>query len=187
MAAIKKGEVVKAFDAFGDRLEKNAKDNLKVLGKGGGRLERRMDHFTKEFKNSFLFQFFMEDYGKFVDKGVKGVGGVRKSGDKKGQRWKVKKVDNNKYSFKSGSRDNIPGPRHFDKWIIRKGLAPRSSGGQFVPRSSIKFAISQSVYREGIETTNFFTAPFERGFERLPDEIIEAYALDAEKFFNSTT
>ena len=187
MAAIEKSEVLRVFEGFGNRLEKNAKDNLKVHGKAKGRLFHRMDQFTKVFKNSFLFQFFMEDYGKFIDKGVKGVGGIRKSGDKKGQRWRLKKVTNNLYSYKKGGGDNMPGPSRFDKWIIRNGLVPRSSGGRFVPRSSIKFALSQVVYHEGIEETKFLTEPFNRAWEKLPDEVIEAYGLDAEKFFNTVT
>ncbi len=187
--AIKQGEVTKVFEAFGDRLRKNVRDNLKVLGKSGGRLEKRIFHKTKEFKSSWLFEFSMEDYAQFVDKGVKGVGGTRKYKDGKKLdepiKWVKKKVTNNKFSYKRGGKNNIPGPSHFDKWTVRKGLAPRQ-GGRFTTRTGLKFAIGRTVYHEGIETTNFLTEPFERGFKTLPDEVVEAYALDVERFFETS-
>jgi hypothetical protein len=48
------------------------------------------------------------------------------------------------------------------------------------------FLIARSVYHKGITASRFFTKPFEKGFERLPTEIVEAYALDIEKFAQET-
>lgn len=118
----------------------------------------------------------MEDYGKFIDKGVKGIGGSKADGSK----WKRKKVTNNEYKYKQGIQ-NKPSSKHFDKWTIRRGIAPRNKKGQFLTRKGIAQAISQSVWHTGLETTNFFTKPFEKEFKELPDELVKAYGLTVDK------
>ena len=75
--------VLKEFDKFGDSLTKEARKNLKKVGKGGGTLSKTMTHEITKHKNSFSFSWLMQDYGEFVDKGVKGIGGTRKYKDGK--------------------------------------------------------------------------------------------------------
>ena len=76
----------------------------------------------------------------------------------------------------------MPPASAFDKWNIIRGRAGRSTLGTFLPRKSLNFATAIHVYKHGIKPTKFFTTPFERAFKRLPQELIEAYALDSEKF-----
>jgi hypothetical protein len=106
----------------------------------------------------------MEDYGVFQDAGVSGT----------------KKKYNTPYSYKS----KMPPVKAFDKWIVRKGLAPRRSGGQFASRKSLAFLIARSVFRNGIKPSLFFTKPFEAAYKNLPQELVEVYGLDAIKLFN---
>jgi hypothetical protein len=80
----------------------------------------------------------------------------------------------------------MPSPKHFDKWTVRRGIAPRGKAGKFQNRSSLKFAISNSVYHTGLKTTNFFTEPFEKLFTDLPDDVVEAYGLELDKFLESS-
>jgi len=47
-------------------------------------------------------------------------------------------------------------------------------------RLQTAFLIRNSIWNKGIETTNFFTRPFELAFKKLPDELIEAYSLEVE-------
>jgi hypothetical protein len=49
---------------------------------------------------------------------------------------------------------------------------------------STSFLIIRSIYNKGLETTNFFTKPFEQAFQRLPDEIYAAFALELDKKLN---
>jgi len=109
-------------------------------------------------------EFTMEDYGVFQDAGVSGT----------------KKKYNTPYSYKS----KMPPVKAFDKWIVRKGLAPRKSGGQFTSRKSLAFLIAKSVFRNGIKPSLFFTKPFEAAYKNLPQELVEAYGLDAIELFN---
>ena len=43
------------------------------------------------------------------------------------------------------------------------------------------FAIAESVYRTGLETTHFFTNPFEKAFKELPDQLVESYGLEVDR------
>lgn len=111
--------------------------------------------------------FLMEDYGKFQDRGVSG-----------------KKV---KYNTPYFYKDAMPPPSKLDKWIVRRGLAPRKNGrftGRKIDtvgfRKSIQFLIARSIYFKGIKPSLFFTEPFNRAFKRLPEDIVRAYSIGIE-------
>ena len=168
-------ETLKALTDFGNGVEKQSKQNLKRKKKTSSKaLLNSISFKTKVNKNSIELDFFLEDYWEFVDYGVKGVGGTKADGSK----WKKKRVTNNKFKY----RDKKPPIMAFNGWTIRKGIAPRSKGGQFTKRRGLLFAIASSVYHTGLETTGFFTKPFEKEFKKLPGELINAYSLDVDDF-----
>ena len=72
----------------------------------------------------------------------------------------------------------MPPPKAFDKWGIRKGIAPRAVGGQFEKRKSLDFALARSIYYKGIRPSMFFTKPFEKAFDRLPEDLAESFVQD---------
>lgn len=163
-------KVKKILDNFGNGVVKTAKNNLSKKKKDTGELFKKIRH---EVKNGELV-FIMPEYGLFVDAGVKGVGGTKKSGEK----WKVKKVTNNKYKYRSKK----PPVNVFETWILRKKIAPRNAKGQFTSRKSMKFAIANSVYHTGIETTDFFQNAFYDRIDTLVDNLevgIEQLILDS--------
>ena len=154
---------------FGRRVNTKARKNLKRKSNDTGKLSNSLFLKVKENPNSISMDMLWEDYGKFIDKGVRGAGGVRKTTSKfkstnnRGKLWKIK-AKGSQYKFgKSGGIS----PKHFTSWAKRKGISP--------------FAVAKAVYHQGIETTNFFTDPFNEEFPSLPNDITEAYALDAEE------
>ena len=108
----------------------------------------------------------MAYYGQFQDKGVRGVGGVRKTTSKfnsrnnKGKLWK-QKGGNSPFSFKEG---NKPSVKHFIEWSKSKGLSP--------------YAVREAVYHQGFKATQFFSKSLNEGFENLPKELQEAFVID---------
>ena len=110
----------------------------------------------------------MEEYGFYQDRGVQG----KKSG---------KSLDGYKYTNK------MPPPKAFDKWGVRKGIAPRDKQGKFIKRKSLNFLIARSIFEKGIKPTLFFTKPFEKFFKRLPDELVDKYGLEVENLFDQIT
>lgn len=157
-------ELQKVLDRFRDAVISQSKRNLTRLRKNSSKkLYNSIKGTVKAYPNSFHMEFEMEDYGIYQDKGVSG---------------KNKKY-NTPYSYKS----KMPPPKAFDKWIVRKGLAPRGSGGQFAKRKSLAFLIARSVYKNGIKPTMFFTKPFESAYKNLPEELVEKFGLEVEKLF----
>ena len=75
---------------------------------------------------------------------------------------------------------------NLDKWIVRKGIAPRDEKGRLMNRQSLKFAIAKSIFNKGIKPSLFFTKPFEKAYKNLPNELISAYGLDITKIFTDT-
>jgi hypothetical protein len=165
-------ERLKALQHFRDLVVSEAKANLRKLKKdSSGKLSNSIKGDVKEMPNSIGVYFEMEPYGNFQDKGVSGV----------------KQKFDTPYSYKS----KMPPPNKLDKWIVRKGIAPRSKG-KFKGRSvssvgfkkSIQFLIARSIFYNGIKPSLFFTKPFEAAYKTLPDELIDKYGLDAEQLVN---
>jgi hypothetical protein len=116
--------------------------------------------------NSFSMDFFMEDYGHFQDKGVSGV--------------------EKKYDTPYNYTTKMPPTRSLDKWIVRRGIAPRGKNGKFISRQGLKFAIARSIFKNGIKPSLFFTKPFEAAYKRLPSELVDKFGLDALELFDMT-
>lgn len=168
-------ETQKALKSFADSVETKAKANLKKKNKvASGELYNSIKYDLKVNPNSFELTFDLTDYWEYVDYGVKGVGGTKADGS----RWNVKKVTNSRFKY----TNKRPPISALNGWTIRKGIAPRNSKGQFTSRRGLMFAISNSIFHTGLETTNFFSKPFENEFKKLESDIIEAYSLDVDDF-----
>ena len=160
----------------------NVKDELNrfakyVISQSRANLTRGKKNSSKELynsldsevnvsKNSFSLSFLMADYGVFQDKGVSGV----------------KKKYNTPYSYTT----KMPPPSKMDKWIVKKGIAPRGKDGKFISRKSLQFMIARSIYNKGIKPSLFFTKPFEKAFKGLSKDLIQAYKLDVEKLMENS-
>ena len=163
------GEELKIeLSKFAKAVIKASRQNLTKKGKNSTKqLYNSLDYEVRVMKNSFAMDFLMESYGKFQDQGVSGK----------------KKKYNTPFNYKT----KMPPSKAFDKWSIRKGIAPRDKKGRFIKRKSLNFLIARSIYNNGIKPSLFFTKPFEAAFKRLPDDLINKFGLDIEKFLTSTT
>jgi|TARA_R100000353_G_scaffold37246_1_gene29614 hypothetical protein len=159
--------VQEILDEFKANVISEAKRNLSAQNTSG-RLKDSLKGYVKESKNSIQVSFEMAEYGFYQDRGVKG---------KKGG----KSLDGYKYTNK------MPPPKAFDKWTVRKGIAPRDKEGRFIKRKSLNFLIARSIFNKGIKPTLFFTKPFEKYYKRLPKELTEKYALDMVNLFTTIT
>jgi len=165
MLKVTRKNTEEVLNNFGKRVVGKAKSNAKKFS-SSGKGERSIDYDLKVSPNSIEFTFEMEDYMEFQDRGVSGV---------------LKKYPS-PFSYK----DKAPPPNKLDKWIVKKGLGGRDSEGRFQSRKSIQFLISRSIFFNGIKPKKFFTKPFEEAFKELPEDIVEAYGLDIDAFFESS-
>lgn len=152
---------------FRNYVVKESKSNLTRLKKSSSKkLYNSIKGTVKVSKNSMTVDFSMEDYGLFQDKGVSG----------KKTKYKTP------YTYKS----KMPPPKKLDKWIVRKGIAPRNEKGQLMTRKSLQFVIARGIYINGIKPSLFFTKPFEKAYKRMPNELIQKYGLDLDDFLEHT-
>ena len=166
------------LDDFKDKVVKEAKKNLK----SNGTLKNSIKGFVKESPNSIQITFEMEDYGAFVDKGVKGAKSSRK-GNKQ-----------NKSPYKFGTNSSLIGKAKggmsgiMTKWVKQKGFQWKDKKtGRFMSYKSMGYIIARSIYSKGLKPSLFFTKPYEKYFKRLPDELVEKYGLDMENLFDQIT
>lgn len=152
---------------FANYVVKQSRSNLTRLKKNSSRkLYDSIKGNVKVSANSIDVEFEMLPYGDFQDKGVSGV----------------KKKYNTKFKY----TNKMPPAKAFDKWTIKKGLAPRDKDGKFITRKSLNFAIARHVYLYGIKPSLFFTKPFESALKRLDKDIVKAYALELDDFIDFT-
>jgi len=116
----------------------------------------------------FSVQFYMDSYGTFVDKGVSGTEVKRSFKDYKGR------TISSPYKYTTKQ----PPSRVLDKWIVKKGIAPRDEKGRFMSRKSISFLIARSIKRKGIQGISFFQKPLMLGLKQFGKEMLGAVKND---------
>jgi hypothetical protein len=163
------------LDRFGKFIVQQSRTNLsKKKKKDTSALYNSISYELKVSKSSFQLSFKMEDYGIFVDKGVKGVSSSSKA-------------PNSPFKFGSGSGRAGGLTRGIDGWVKRKRIQFKERGtGKFMSYDQTSYLIRNSIWNKGLETTNFFERPFELAFQKLPDELIEQYGLEFEDLLKFT-
>lgn len=157
----------KILDRFRLHVVKEAKKNLTNKQKNASKgLYNSIAGNVKAMPNSISIEFVMQQYGAFQDQGVSGT---------------QKKYDT-PFSYKS----KMPPSQPFEKWAKQKGIKPRGKDGRFISYKSLGFLISRSIFRKGIKPSLFFTKPFEAAFNNLPEDTIQAFALDVEELMSKT-
>ena len=145
----------KALEKFGKYLVKESRKNLTRKKKNvTSSLYDSLDYQVKAMPNSFEFDFLMEEYGEWVDKG-------RKAGKN-------------------------PPFSPLRKWVQDRRIQFRDNTGRFQTYDQTAWAVVKSIGKKGIEPSNFYSRPFNLGFQKLPNEVAEAYALDVEEFLEFT-
>jgi hypothetical protein len=159
----------KSLEVFRDAVVQQAKLNLKGQNKvsSGNLYNSIKGSEVKVSENSIQFNIEMEDYGTFIDKGVNGK----------------KSVYTTPYSYK----DKMPPPSKLDKWIVKKGIAPRDKDGKFIDRKSLQFLIARSIFNNGIKPSLFFTKPFEAEYKKLEGQLDNILFKDAEDMIQFIT
>jgi hypothetical protein len=163
------------LNSFAKYVIQQSRSNLTKGGKNvDKKLYNSLDSEIEVGANSFRLAFLMEDYAEFVDKGVQG-------------KTSSTKAPNSPFRFGSGTGKKGGLTKGIDKWVQQKRIQFRNKEtGKFLSYKSTSYLITRSIYNKGIKPSLFFTKPFEKAFERLPDELVEAYGLDVEQFLQYT-
>lgn len=168
-------ETLNTLEAFNKYVIKQARTNLTKGNKNvSKKLYDSLKATTKVNPNSIENYIEMEQYGQFLDLGVKGkVSGQRAPNS----------------PFKFGSGTGKPGglTEGIRGWVkARRFQFKNRENGKFMSYEQTAQLITRSIYLKGTKPTLFFSKPFAKGFESLPDELIKAYGLDIETFMKFT-
>ena len=132
--------------------------------------------------DGFVLQFYMLNYGQFVDKGV--------SGKKKIQEYKT--WDKRKIASPFQYKTKGPPIDIISKWIRQKGIKPKGTGrgrsktsGQYI--SGLAYLISRAIKRDGIKSLSFFQRPLGLGLEKFPTDLLGAVKEDILNTLNKET
>jgi len=73
-------------------------------------------------------------------------------------------------------------------WAQKKNIRLRDKKGKFKKGNykTIGFILAKSIFEKGIKASFFFTKPFEQGFEKLPNELVDRFALDIDDLLDFT-
>ncbi len=156
---------------FGNDLQKALRESLKKNVSSGTskNLEQSIQFQVKlESLGVWRFRLVMDNYGEFIDQGVKGAGGTRKTTSKfgKGNKGRIfkQRAPNSPFRFRK-KRPPLDAPTDPRAWSLRryaqsKGLNP--------------FAVQESVFRQGIRATHFFS-------DIVTDKLISTLTLSLER------
>lgn len=148
--------MTRSIQAYIDAMVEEIKSAAPV---SSGDLKNSIQADIKLTEDSYTVDILMKDYGEYQDKGVNGTQ----------VSW------GSPYSFGK----MIP-TSALDKWVVKKGIAPRGNNGEFLSRSGLKFAIARSIMIKGIKPKNFIEPNIDPKLEGLAN-------LTAEEIWNNFT
>lgn len=154
------------FNKFAKNVVTQARANLTRQGKNNTKeLYNSLDYKVSETSEGTSIEFFMSEYGQFVDQGVSG---------------KRVKYDT-PFQFKK-----MPNIGAIQKWVKQRGLKLRDEKGRFKKGGSktLAFLISRSMLDKGMKPSLFFTKPFDRFFENIDDDLLEAMIADIDSLID---
>lgn len=161
--------VERYLNSFGKQVVNRSKGNLQKAKGGGTNLENSISFKVIKTSTGFSLQFFMDSYGKFLDKGVSGNKIKRNYKDYKS------KVISSPYKYTTKQ----PPPGILAKWIKKKGIKGRDKkSGRFISNMSLAFVIGRSIKRDGIKSLSFFQKPLGLGIKQFAPQMLESIKED---------
>jgi len=168
---MKTENIERYLNSVGKKVVNQSKGNLQRAGKGG-KLEESIYFKVVPEGDGFVLQFYMSIYGQYVDKGVSGTKQKRTFKNYK------KKVVKSPYAYRNAKNHSQPPSSALDKWVVRKGIAPRDASGKFMKRKTITFLIARSIGRKGIQGISFFQKPLGLAMKDFPTLVLKAIRKD---------
>jgi hypothetical protein len=162
-----------ALDSFAKFVIKQSRTNLTKKKKNvTSSLYESLGYDLNVSKNSFYLEFYMDEYGAFVDEGVKG----KKSNYPENR--------NSRFSFNT----KRPPMQPLADWAQKKNIRLRDKKGKFTKGNykTIAHIIAGNIYNRGIKPSLFFTKPFEKAFKNIDKDLIKAYRLDIETLMENS-
>lgn len=171
--------LARELNKFGQKLVRNTKKNLKAKGKNvSGVLADSIRYELVSNRDGWVLEFWMLEYGYYQDEGVKGY---------KPESIKVngftgrQKAPKSRFKFGSGKGKGSLF-KSIDSWIVRKGLDERKNG-KFTSRDSIRYAMTKSIFHQGIAPSHFFTEAWDKTLKGVDEKLAKSLKEEVEKLY----
>ena len=159
--------VERYLNSFGKQVVNRAKANLGRAKGGSTKLATTIKFEVKPDADGFVVNFYMADYGTFLDKGV--------SGNKKKQSFKNYENQSESSPYKYTTKQ--PPSGILAKWISKKGIKGRDKKtGRFISNLSLAFLIGRKIKRDGIKSLSFFQKPLGLGMKQFGKDLLGVIA-----------
>lgn len=149
------------LNSFGSSVVSDAKKNLDSKT---GNLESKISFAARVMPNSMSLNFDLGEYGQGIDRGIKGSGNNEVNTDTPF-----------KFVKKNPSQAMI---NNLSAWADRAGFQPFSKDRKFVMKH-----LGRIILSRGIQPTHFFKNAYEKHFRTLDKDLVEAFGLDVDDFF----
>ena len=185
MAKPKFNNIKNYLENFGKKVVKDAKKILKKE-KGSTALGKSIRFEVVATDKGFDTEFYMDDYGTYLDEGVSGTKKKQSFINTEGQ------TKTSQYSY----TNKQPPSGIIEKWIKKKGIKGRvdkewksagNKGGQFITHKSLAFLIARSIKIKGIKSISFFQQPLGVEYKKLEKQILKKLKLDIEMYLTTYT
>lgn len=166
------------LNSFGKQVANRAKGGLQKAKGGGSALEKSIRYEVVKEADGFTVNFYMNNYGTYVDKGVSGTQ----------QQHTFKNYQNKVISTPYKYTTKQPPPGILAKWISKKGIKGRDKKtGRFISNMSLAFIIGRKIKRDGIKGLSFFQKPLMLGLKQFGGDMLKAVKEDLINTINKET
>lgn len=158
------GAALKRYlDSFGKQVTNRAIGQLQRK-KGGTDLQKTIKYtVTPDGGRGYSVNFYMANYGAFLDKGV--------SGNKEIQNYKNYENKNLTSPYRFTTRQ--PPPDILAKWISKKKIKGRDKDtGRFISNMSLAYLIGRKIKRDGFKSLSFFQKPLMLGLKQFGSKVM---------------
>jgi hypothetical protein len=158
-----------------EAFERQVADELNRLDKvDTGSLASSIRYETTETRNGIIIEVFVNDYYKFIDSGVQGIGRNNKN-------------TTSPYRFRTlnPSQSHVSAIR---KWIARNGIKARATDvkkygavgreNRQPQDKSLAYIIARSIKSKGLIRTGFWTDSIEQTFKDFDVKMSQALGID---------
>lgn len=171
-------ETREELNKFGKFVIQQARTRLTKGKKNAtGSLYQSLEYMPFQKGDTLGVKFYMEDYGKYVDQGVKGKNPSALPTNAK--KFGKQQAPNSPFKFGTGKGGGLR--RGIFKWIKERNILGRDRKGRFIPRKSLRYMMVRSIYLAGIKPSLFFTTPFKQAVNKLPEQLQAKFVTDIEK------
>jgi hypothetical protein len=159
------GKFEQALEKYAKYVIQQSRSNLtRKEHKASGKLYESLSYKIQANRVKFLG----EEYGLYIDKGVRGSEG----------HYADQTTSGSPFQYRHHPSSDGEFVKSLSKWIKKKGIKGRDEKGRFIKDKTLSYLIARSIYKKGIRATLFFTKPFERGLDLYGDEIVAGYLED---------